>query len=102
LEVDHIQRISTKESHVVRLLQGLNDVLSGFNLPNRDQPASELGDGLCDESSAFGLSLSSEHGCLHFFLSYHNVELCSFGILLGDLLLLNGSGKVLGELEVSD
>ena len=101
-EVEHVNGVAREEGHVGRGLQSVGDVLGSFDLSHRNKTRTVVTDGIGDQLGSFGLTLSSQNGCLGLFLALEDNKFGALSILLCDLLLFNGSGKVARELQVSD
>jgi len=86
--------------NVLALTQALRNLPTRLNLPELDKGVSSLVDRCRDGLRSLGFTFSTDDGRLTFLLGLLNNELCPFGVLLGDLLLLDGGGELLSECHV--
>lgn len=82
--------------------QGLGDLTASINATNLDQTGTSLSDSLADNVGTLGFTLGADNVGLTLLLSTLDNESCPLGILLGDLLLLDGAGELLSEGHVGD
>ena len=82
--------------------QRLGNLLASIDLTNLDQAATSLSNSLADDLGTLGFTLSADNVRLPLLLGTLDDESCPFGVLLGDLLLLNGAGELLAEGHVGD
>ena len=75
---------------------------TGFNLSDLDKSGSCLCNSLADDVGTLCFSLRSDDVGLSFLLRLLDDESCSFGILLCDLLLFDGSGEFSAKGHVCD
>ena len=80
----------------------LRDLPAGFDPSDHDQAISSFGNRLADDVGRLSFSFSPDDVRLSFLLGLLNNKSCSFGILLSDLLLFDGSGKLAAKGHVSD
>lgn len=73
------------------------DLLAGLDTTDLNQSAASLGDGLADNIGTFGFTLSADDVGLALLLGTLDDESGPLGILLGDLLLLDGPCELLSE-----
>lgn len=77
-------------------------MLGGLDLTHGDQSRTVFADCISHKLGCLSLTLCSQDCSLSFFLAFENDELGPFCHLLCNLLLLNGSCELRGELEVGD
>lgn len=95
--------ISTRQvSNIGVPRQRLRDILASIDPPNLNQPVPSLRHGLTDDIRALSLTLRTDNVRLTLLLCTLDDESCSFSVLLGDLLLLDGTGEFLAEGHVGD
>jgi hypothetical protein len=82
--------------------QSLGDVFAGLDATNLDETATGLGYGLADNFGTLGFTLSADDVSLALLLGTLDNETGPLGVLLGDLLLLDGSCELLSEGHVGD
>lgn len=75
----------------------LTNLAGSLNLAELDKGVASLGEGSRDGGSGLGLTLGADNGSLALLLSLLDDELGTLGILLGNLLLLDGGGELLAE-----
>ena len=82
--------------------QSLRDLTAGIDTTNLNQTVAGLGDSLANDFGGLGFTLGADNVGLSLLLGALDDESCSFGVLLGDLLLLDGLGELLAEGHVGD
>lgn len=82
--------------------QSLRNLLAGINAPNLNQPSTGLGHSLANDFSTLGFTFRTDNVSLALLLGALDDKPCSLGILLGDLLLLDGPRELLAESHVRD
>ena len=80
----------------------LSDVPAGLNLSDLDEAITGLADGLADGVCALCLTLGADNVGLALLLGLLDDEAGALGVLLGNLLLLDGLGELLAESHVRD
>ena len=75
--------------------EGLGDFAGGLDLTDLDEAVAGLGDGATNSISTFGLALGADDVGLALLLGALDDEAGALGVLLGDLLLLDGLGELL-------
>ena len=80
----------------------LRDVPLGLDSSDHDQAIAALGDGLGDCVGGLGLALGADDVGLSLLLGLLDHEAGALGLLLRDLLLLDGLGELLAEGHVCD
>lgn len=88
--------------NVVGLGKSSGNLLGGLNSSNHEETVTSLLKGLGNGLGGLGLSLSSDNGSLSLLLGLLDDESSSLGVLLGNLLLLDGLGELLTEGHVGD
>jgi hypothetical protein len=95
--------ISTRQVRHVRVVgQRLSNLLASIDLTDLNQAITSLGNSLADNLSTFGFTLGTNNVSLTLLLGALDDESCPLGVLLGDLLLLDGTGELLAEGHVGD
>ena len=85
-----------------RARQRLRDLLRGVDAPDLDQTRAALLEGPTNNLGGGRLALGADDARLFFLFRFgHNISL-ALGLLLGDLLLLDGAAELLAEDEVRD
>lgn len=82
--------------------QRLRNLLAGVDPTDLDEAVSRLGDGLADDLRALGLSLGADDVGLALLLGALDDEAGALGLLLRDLLLLDGARELAAEGQVRD
>jgi hypothetical protein len=82
--------------------QSLGNVSAGLNATNLDETAARLSDSLADNVGTLGFTLSTDDVGLALLLGTLDDETGPLSVLLGNLLLLDGSCELLSEGHVSD
>jgi hypothetical protein len=82
--------------------QSLGDLTASIDATDLDQTGTGLSDGLADNVGTLGFTLGADNVGLTLLLGTLDDESCPLGILLGDLLLLDGAGELLSEGHVGD
>lgn len=82
--------------------EGLGDVARRLDLADLNEAVARLGDSAADGLGALGLALSADDVGLALLLGALDDETGALGVLLGDLLLLDGLGELLAEGHVGD
>ena len=80
----------------------LCDLPARLDLADLDEAVAALGDGARDGVGALGLALGADDVGLALLLGALDDEAGALGVLLGDLLLLDGLGELLAEGHVGD
>lgn len=78
------------------------DLLAGVDTTDLNQATAGLGNGLADNISTLGFTLGADDIGLTFLLGSLDDETGPLGVLLGDLLLLDGACEFLSEGHVGD
>jgi hypothetical protein len=82
--------------------QRLSNLLASIDLTDLNQTTTSLGNGLADNFGRLGFTLGTDNVCLALLLGALDDESRPLGVLLGDLLLLDGAGEFLAEGHVGD
>lgn len=82
--------------------QRLRNLLAGVDPTDLDEAVSRLGDGLADDLRTLGLSLGADDVGLALLLGALDDEAGALGLLLRDLLLLDGARELAAEGQVRD
>lgn len=82
--------------------QRVRNLPARINPANLNQPTSSLGHGLADNIRTLSFTLGADNVCLTLLLGPLDNEPRAFGVLLRDLLLLNGLGELPPERHVRD
>lgn len=82
--------------------QSLRNFPARLNLSNLNQPITGLGNSLANGIGALGLTLGADDVGLTLLLGLLDDEAGTLGVLLGDLLLLDGLGELVAEGHVGD
>lgn len=82
--------------------KSLGDVTGGIDPTDLNQTAAGLGNRLADNIGTLGFTLSADDVGLTLLLGALDDEPRPLGVLLGDLLLLDGAGELLAEGHVGD
>jgi hypothetical protein len=82
--------------------QQLRNILLRLNPPNQHQPITALRHSPANRIRGLGLALRANDIRLPLLLGLFNDEARALGLLLGDLLLLDGLGELLAERHVRD
>ena len=77
-------------------------MLGSLDLSHGDESGTGLANGISDQLSGLGFSLSSQNGSFSFFFTLEDDKFGTLGSLLGDLLGFNSASEITRELEVSD
>jgi hypothetical protein len=88
--------------HVGVIGQCLSNLLASIDLTDLNQATTSLGNRLADNLSTLGFTLGADNVSLTLLLGTLDDESRSLGVLLGDLLLLDGAGEFLAEGHVGD
>lgn len=80
----------------------MRNILARINPPNLNQPPTSLSHRLTDNIRTLSLTLRADNVCLPLLLGALDDEPRALGVLLGNLLLLDGAGKFLAEGHVGD
>ena len=88
--------------HAARPRQRLRDLLRGVDAPHFNEARAALLQRSGDDLGGGGLALGADDRGLFFLFRFgHNISL-ALGLLLGDLLLLDGPTELLAEDEMRD
>lgn len=79
----------------------LTNITCRLDLLERNERISRLAERSRDGRRSLGLTLCADDGCLALLLGLLDDKLGALGVLLGDLLLLDGGGELLAEAGVS-
>ena len=85
-----------------RARQRLRDLLRGVDAPDLDEARAALLQRSGDDLGGGGLALGADDACFFLLLGLGNNISLALGLLLGDLLLLDGATELLAEDEVRD
>ena len=85
-----------------RARQRLRDLLRGVDAPDLDQTRAALLQRSGDDLGGGGLALGADDRRLFFLFRFRDDVGLALGLLLGDLLLLDGARELLAEDEVRD
>jgi hypothetical protein len=85
-----------------RARQRLRDLLRGVDAPDLDEARAALLEGPTNNLGGRGLALGADDARLLFLFGLGNNISLALGLLLGDLLLLDGAAELLAEDEVRD
>lgn len=88
--------------HIGITRQHLSNLLLRLNPPNQNQPIPALGHGLANRLGGLSLALGPNHARLPLLLGLLDDEASALGLLLGNLLLLDGLGELLAKGHVGD
>lgn len=95
--------LTTRQVSNIRVSrQRIRNVLARINPPNLDQPTACLGHCLANNICTLGFTLRTNDVRLSFLLSPLDDEPRPLGVLLGNLLLLDGASELLSEGHVGD
>lgn len=82
--------------------EGLGDLAGGLDLADLDEAVTVAGDGAGDGLGGLGLALGADDVGLALLLGLLDDEAGALGVLLGDLLLLDGTRELFAEGHVGD
>lgn len=82
--------------------EGLSNLTGSLNTTNLNQSTTSLGNSLGNDIGGLGFTLGADDVSLALLLGALDDESCPLGVLLGDLLLLDGFGELLSEGHVGD
>ena len=88
--------------HAARARQRLRDLLRGVDASDFNQTRAALLEGPRNDLGGGGLALGANHRSLFFLFRFRDDVRLALGLLLGDLLLLDGAAELLAEDEVRD
>lgn len=88
--------------HIGVRRQGLRNLPAGLNLSDLHQAVAGLGNGLADGLCALGLALCADDVGLALLLGLFDDEARALGVLLGNLLLLDGLCELAAKGHVGD
>ena len=88
--------------HAARARQRLRDLLRGVDASDFNQTRAALLEGPRNDLGGGGLALGADDRRLLFLLRFRDDVGLALGLLLGDLLLLDGARELLAEDEVRD
>lgn len=95
--------ITTGQIGNIRVIrQSLCNLLPSIDTTNLNQATTSLCNSLADDIGTFGLTLRADNVSLTLLFGTLDDEPSPFGILLGDLLLFDGSSELLAEGHVGD
>lgn len=95
--------LPTRQISNVRVTgQSLRNLLAGIDTPNLNQPSAGLGNSLANDLGTLSFTLRTDNVSLALLLSALDNKPRPLGILLGDLLLLDGPRELLAESHVRD
>lgn len=80
----------------------MGDFTAGIDTTDLNETVAGLSDGLADNVGTLGFTLSPDNVGLTLLLRTLDDESCPLGVLLGDLLLLNGTSELLAEGHVGN
>ena len=85
-----------------RARQRLRDLLRGVDAPDLDEARAALLEGPRDDLGGGRLALGADDARLFFLLRFRDDVGLALGLLLGDLLLLDGAAELLAEDQMRD
>ena len=88
--------------HAARARQRLRDLLRGVDAPHLNEARAALLEGPTNNLGGRGLALGADDARLFFLFGLGNNISLALGLLLGDLLLLDGAAELLAEDEMRD
>lgn len=98
-----ILTLSTRQVRDVGVTgQCLGNLLASIDLTDLNQTTTSLGNRLADNLGRLGFTLSTDNVRLALLLGALDDEARPLGVLLGDLLLLDGTGEFFAEGHVGD
>lgn len=103
IQQDVRSRAPTRNIRHIRVTcQRIRNIPTRLDLSNLNQPVSALGNRLCNGIRTLGLALGANNVGLTLLLGFLDDESRPLGILLRNLLLLDGLGELLAERHVRD
>ena len=85
-----------------RARQRLRDLLRGVDAPHFNEARAALLQRSGDDLGGGGLALGADDACFFLLLGFGNNISLALGLLLGDLLLLDGAAELLAEDQMRD
>lgn len=101
--MQHVHRVAALDEVYVRVARNiLDNVLGSLDLAHGDDTRSSFLDGLTNHVGTLRITLSPDDHRLGFLFLPLHVELGPLGVLLCDLLLLNGGRKLPREAKIRE